>query len=101
MHGTVLDVAWEVVARDGSELRLRTSLAPPWPYAGAVEQRLLLSPERLLARLSVLAEQDMPAWTGLHPWFPRRLARGSEVQVVLRPGRQPAVRALNQRRTHG
>ena len=98
MHGTVLDVPWEVAAAGpaggpvggpvSGPVRLGTPLRAPWPFAGRVEQTLVLSADRLAARLQLTAEQDMPAWLGLHPWFPRRLARGGPAQLEVRGGRQ-------------
>ena len=35
LHGTALDVPWEVTARNGTSMRLETSLGAAWPSAGA------------------------------------------------------------------
>lgn len=88
IHGTVLDTPWEVVGQGDDVLHLQVPLTPPWPYAGTVRQELLLSEESLLARLVVRAGQDMPVVLGLHPWFPRRLARGADAQLLVSGGRQ-------------
>ncbi len=88
LHGTVLDVPWRVVTAGPRSARLDVPLRAPWPYAGRVEQWLVLHEDRLEVRLVLRAEQDMPAWTGLHPWFRRRLTRGAPAELVVRGGQQ-------------
>lgn len=88
MHGTVLDVAWDVVAAEPSRALLEVQLDERWPWPGTVRQELRLSGDRLAARLSLSAAQEMPGTLGYHPWFPRRLARGGQARLLARPGRQ-------------
>ncbi len=90
MHGTAVDVPWQVVDEDATSARLEVPLRAPWPFAGTVRQELRLLPDRLHARLVVAAEQEMPVVLGLHPWFARRLARGDEAELLVSGGRQYA-----------
>lgn len=90
IHGTVFDALWEVVAGDETRLELAVDLAAPWPFAGTVRQELVLRPDRLESTLVLHATEDMPVTLGLHPWFPRRLARGGEVVLDVQ-GRQQYV----------
>ncbi len=81
IHGHVFDVPWTVTAPGV----LAARLADPWPFPGSVEQHLDLQPDRLDVRVVLRAEQEMPADLGLHPWFPRRLARGGDVALHVEP----------------
>jgi len=87
IHGHVFDVPWTVES-DGV---LTARLAEPWPFAGTVTQELELHPDRLDVRVVLRAVEQMPVVLGLHPWFPRRLARGGEVQLHVEPSQMYAL----------
>lgn len=91
MHGTVVRSPWRVVRQDDAAVSLQVRLAAPWPFAGVVRLGLALQPDRLRAVLSLHAEQDMPAWLGLHPWWRRRLERGDDARLDVDEGRQYAL----------
>lgn len=69
IHGTVLDVAWEVERRSASSCTLATPLVAPWPFPGRVVHEVALHDDRLDLRLTVHADVDMPVQIGWHPWF--------------------------------
>lgn len=69
IHGTVLDVAWEVEQHTASSCSLTTPLVAPWPFAGRVVHDVMLHDGGLDLRLTVHAEVDMPVQIGWHPWF--------------------------------
>lgn len=71
IHGTVDDVEWSVIEHDTSTITLETDLGPDWPFAGRVEHVISLSGSSISFRLSLTAEQTMPAQVGWHPWFAR------------------------------
>ena len=81
IHGHVFDVPWAVVGPGVLTARLDA----PWPFAGTVTQELALHPDRLDVRVVLRAAEQMPAVLGLHPWFPRRLARGEDVELHVEP----------------
>lgn len=82
LHGTVLDVAWERVG----DTRLRAALGPAWPWPGVVEQDVRLDPDGVTFHLTVRAlDGPMPATAGWHPWFRRRVGRGGELELDVRP----------------
>ncbi|MFN2540342.1 MAG: aldose 1-epimerase [Mycobacteriales bacterium] len=88
IHGTVLDVPWQLVEAGQTTAVLSVPLAPPWPFRGTITQHLQLTPHALHARLTLSAYEDMPATLGFHPWFRRQLSRGGPVSVDLAGGRQ-------------
>lgn len=88
IHGTVLDVPWQVRAAGTTAATLQVELDERWPWRGRVVQQLRLAPDRLQARVVLRAGQDMPATLGLHPWFRRRLDRGGPAQLDVQGGRQ-------------
>jgi aldose 1-epimerase len=53
-----------------------------------VRQELVLHDGGLDARLVLTAGDEQPVTLGLHPWFARRLARGGQLQLDVRPLRQ-------------
>jgi galactose mutarotase-like enzyme len=100
LHGTVLDVPWEVLDATASSARLAAGLGPAWPFAGRVERSLELRADRLLDRLEIHADAEpFPAIAGWHPWFRRRAVRladgveSGEVELRIRAGRRLATRA--------
>jgi aldose 1-epimerase len=97
IHGTVARVPWEVVSSHGTPdgrggaaegqgaagAVLRADLGGDWPWPGHAVLRYALEESSLSTTLEVHAEErEMPAWTGLHPWFPRTL-RGQRVRISL------------------
>ena len=82
IHGVTVDRPWTVVDHDRTSAELRCDLDARWPWAGHVIQSLSLDDDRLRARLEVHADDEpMPAWTGFHPWFARRLDRGEPARI--------------------
>ena len=69
IHGTVLDVEWDVVSLTPSSCTLSTPLVAPWPFPGRVDHEIVLTGDDLTLRLTVHAEVDMPVQIGWHPWF--------------------------------
>jgi aldose 1-epimerase len=77
LHGLVTDRTWTVTRADGRSVELALQLgvpgADPWPWRCLVTQQLSLTADRIDFRLTVSAEQPMPADIGWHPWFVRQL----------------------------
>ena len=93
IHGTLIEVAWDVGALDDTSVELRAPLRPPWPWAGTVTHRFAIEPGALNASLTVEADgQEFPAIVGWHPWFLRSLrdaagrAVGEAVELDFGPG---------------
>jgi galactose mutarotase-like enzyme len=77
LHGLVSDRPWEVVRTGAATVELSVHLGTdgdPWPWACEVGQSVTLHEEGMDFRLTVRAEDAMPADIGWHPWFARRLA---------------------------
>jgi galactose mutarotase-like enzyme len=75
LHGTLLDVPWEVQDLTPVSVRLAAGLGPAWPFDGRVTRTLELRPGRLVDRLEVHADREpFPAIIGWHPWFRRHAA---------------------------
>ena len=83
IHGFTLTSAWEEIG-DG-----RFVIEFPDPFRGArMEQRIELLDNALRWSLDYESgDCDLPFWLGLHPWFPRELARGSSVEIDFHPGK--------------
>jgi aldose 1-epimerase len=77
IHGFGLMSSWQDIGPGRSLLHL------PAPYGGAtVEQRIEVLDDAL--RWSLEYEPgncDLPAWLGIHPWFPRDLGRGGSAEI--------------------
>ena len=87
IHGTTWDRPWAVVAQTPTMVRMAVDLAPPWPFGGQAQHTVELSEGALRLRLDVIAgDRPMPAAVGWHPWFRRRLARGSSARLHLPAG---------------
>lgn len=90
IHGTVARVPWAVLetepaARGGiaAGAVLSAGLGPDWPWPGHALLRYELLEDSLTTVLEVHADaEEMPAWCGMHPWFPRTL-RGQRVRMDL------------------
>jgi aldose 1-epimerase len=96
LHGLVTDRAWTITATDERSVELAVGLgqpddpADPWPWPSRVTQSILLGEDRMDFRLTVHAEEPMPADIGWHPWFVRRLSAATgvvEVELDVRGGR--------------
>ena len=86
IHGTALYRPWRVTDARPSAVTLEVDLAPAWPLGGRAVHRVELDDDELRAILEVDAtDRPMPAIVGWHPWFPRRLARGGELELDFRP----------------
>ncbi len=82
IHGTCLDVEWQVISNNHNSALLETVLSEPWPYRGKVQQKIELFEDRLLMQLCVYSEKDnFPASIGWHPWFKRKLERGETLNL--------------------
>ena len=76
IHGVTVDRPWEVLDIDRSDAsaRLRCRFDGRWPWLGHAVQTVRLTGDRLDLTLEVHADDvPMPAWSGFHPWFARRL----------------------------
>lgn len=80
IHGTVLDRGWDVVECDDERAVLAIELGPGWPFRGRVVHDVKLGTDRLEARLTLEADEPMPASIGWHPWF-RRLVSGAPAEL--------------------
>jgi aldose 1-epimerase len=84
MHGVPIDRPWEVVESHGTSATLRCGFDGRWPWRGHAVQTVTLAPDGLDAVLEVHGDDaPMPAWSGWHPWFARRLGRGADVRIDL------------------
>jgi len=83
IHGFGFTASWEETGKGRARLEL------PAPYNGAVvEQTIEVLDDAVRWILEYEANGcDIPAWLGMHPWFPRELARGDEAEVNFRAGR--------------
>jgi aldose 1-epimerase len=82
IHGVTVDRPWQVLDASATSASLRCDFDIRWPWRGHAVQHLTLSGDRLDAVLEVHADDaPMPAWTGYHPWFARRLGRGEPVRI--------------------
>ena len=82
IHGVCLDRPWTVLDASADRARLSCDFDNRWPWPGHVEAEYELTGERLTSRVEVhAAREPMPAWTGWHPWFRRRLSRGEPARI--------------------
>lgn len=89
IHGVTLDRVWQVLDAAGHQIALRCDFDTRWPWRGHVVQYLDLDDTGVHARLEVHADDEpMPAWTGYHPWFRRRLTRGEPARFTVTCGYQ-------------
>ncbi len=85
IHGVTLDRPWTVLDACATSASLRCDFDNRWPWPGHAVQHLTLADDRLDAVLEVHSDgEPFPAWTGYHPWFARRLARGTDVRIEVR-----------------
>jgi aldose 1-epimerase len=84
VHGVTVDRPWLVTDAGTAHAVLRCDFDTRWPWPGHVIQQVALDAAGVRARLEVHADDEpMPAWTGYHPWFTRRLARGEPARIGL------------------
>ena len=83
IHGFGFTSSWEETGSGSARLEL------PDPYGGAVlEQRIEILDDAVRWILEYEGNGcDLPAWVGLHPWFPRELIRGGEAELEFNPGK--------------
>jgi aldose 1-epimerase len=83
IHGTVHSTPWEVVHRTPSRVVLRCDLGPDWPFGGHARHAVEVRADSLLETVTVVAaDQPMPAWTGVHPWW-RRDVEGAAGRLLI------------------
>ncbi|MEI6649359.1 MAG: galactose mutarotase [Actinomycetes bacterium] len=77
-HGFGFVSEWEVTGPNSS------ALVMPEPYFPAIaEQRFEIENNSLTWTLEYLANgTTLPAWVGFHPWFPKHLGDGPEVELI-------------------
>lgn len=73
MHGTAVDLPWDVVDRSTSHVSLTCGLGPKWPFAGALRHDITIADDGVVLVLTLTAVESMPAQLGWHPWFRRPL----------------------------
>ena len=71
IHGTVVDLPWDVVDQSLSTASLACDLGPMWPFAGSLRHDIALTNDGIVMVLTLTADQSMPAQLGWHPWFRR------------------------------
>lgn len=88
VHGVAWQRPWEVLASSASSAELRYLHAPDahWPFAFETRQQLVLTPEALELKLSVinLHSQPQPVGLGWHPYFPKRLRSRLHIEIAER-----------------
>jgi aldose 1-epimerase len=76
LHGVGWQRPWQVVSHGPTDLVLALSHAgdADWPFAFEARQHFALTPQSLVAQLSItnVADQAQPVGLGWHPSFPRR-----------------------------
>ena len=87
LHGLVTPLEWRE-ARPGT---LTVELGRPWPWRGRVTHQVDLHSDRLEHRLTLEADEPMPAAMGWHPWFPREItgpggAKAGPIEIDAKPG---------------
>jgi len=84
IHGRVLDVPWDVVARTARVCELTATFDEGWPWPGKAWQRFELSATALRMKLEVRAAREpFPAGCGWHPWFRRDAFGATDVRLTL------------------
>ena len=86
LHGTLFDVAWNVVSSTSTRVEMMCELAAPWPWRGEVRHVVELSDSALICTLSLTAHEDMPAMLGWHPWFAKPLSTSLPFTVMMERG---------------
>jgi len=89
IHGYGFDRPWQIEPGSSpNEVGLVHELAAPWPFSGRTRASFHLEPDCLAMGLAIEADEPMPASTGYHPWFRRRLAApgSGELELEVSPG---------------
>ena len=81
MHGYGFTSVWTRV----DDHTISYDLAPPWPFAGRVEQRFVLDAQRFAMTMSATAHVRQPIVLGWHPWFRKSTTLG-DVELAFTPG---------------
>lgn len=71
MHGTVVDLSWNVLDHSASSTSLTCDLGPTWPFVGSLRHDITLTDAGIVMVLTLEAAECMPAQLGWHPWFRR------------------------------
>lgn len=80
LHGLGHVAAWRAVSLGSYEL----AVSDPWPTAGTARLAYQLLDDGIRIDLSWDDGTESPCSMGMHPWFPRRLPTGDEVELDLR-----------------
>ncbi|HEV7912222.1 MAG TPA: aldose 1-epimerase [Albitalea sp.] len=76
VHGIAWMKPWEVVSHSAIDIVLRLRHAPDghWPFAFEAQQSFSLTPESLVAQMTITNTGDIaqPVGLGWHPYFPKR-----------------------------
>ena len=83
IHGFTLTHSWQELGTGYFGMDF------PEPYEGAkLEQRFEILDNALRWTLEYESgDCDLPFWIGFHPWFPRELARGGQVEIEFSAGK--------------
>ncbi len=94
IHGLLFDAHIEVGYHESDRALVTNELPAPF-NGGRVEQSVALSQDSMVWTVRYInGENVMPAWLGFHPWYKRKLSRGSEVEIF-----NPASYVLEQDET--
>lgn len=83
MHGTVVDLSWNIVDHSVSSASLTCDLGPMWPFAGSLRHDITLADDGIVMVLTLTAVESMPAQLGWHPWFRRPLDYSLPFEAML------------------
>ena len=82
LHGTLVTARWRVEEVTGQDAVLVAPLGEHWPWPGEAWLTWALDEDTLSSELEVRSGGGtFPAACGWHPWFPRRLERGGDVEL--------------------
>ena len=81
IHGLAFDKPWREIAPGVASIDLVA------PYEGArLEQKVVIDGDSFTYELSYIANGvDLPAWVGLHTWFPRTINGSPEAEIDFHP----------------
>lgn len=81
MHGTVIYQKWEIESVSEAKCRISTKVDDGWPFSAVVSQTFELGPNYLQISMELIADLQMPAWIGFHPWFRKEIA-GNKLELT-------------------
>ena len=84
IHGVTFDRPWRVTAHDTTSVEMRIDLDDRWPFNGRVTHEVRVDDGGLTMRLTLDADEDMPAMLGWHPWFVKPDRSPTELRTMLR-----------------